>query len=37
MPHGEIFLEVKVAWDIGQIVDAGPVPNAQIEDVSVVK
>jgi segregation and condensation protein A len=36
-PYGEIFLEVKVAWDIGQIVDAAPVPNAQIENVSVVK
>lgn len=39
VPEGEIFLEVKVAWDIAQIVDAAPAveTNAAVENVSVVK
>ncbi len=39
VPEGEIFLEVKVAWDIAQIEDAAPVAqdNAAVANVSVVK
>ena len=39
VPEGEIFLEVKVAWDIAQIEDAAPVvqTNSPVEKVSVVK
>jgi segregation and condensation protein A len=39
-PHGEIFLEVKVAWDIAQLEDAThtqTVIEAKIEDAPVVK
>lgn len=37
VPYGEVFLEVKVPWDIAQLEDASTVPSAQIENVSVVK
>jgi len=39
MPYGEIFLEVKVQWDIAQIEDAvlPTVIEAKIEDAPVVK
>jgi segregation and condensation protein A len=39
VPEGEIFLEVRVAWDIAQIEDAAPVvqTNSAAENVSVVK
>jgi len=38
IPHGEIFLEVKVPWDIAQLEDAAPVTeNVTIEDAPVVK
>jgi len=37
VPYGEVFLETKVAWDIAQIVDAAPVAETAIEQVSVVK
>ena len=39
-PYGEIFLEVKVPWDIAQLEDAAQtetVINAKIEDAPVVK
>jgi segregation and condensation protein A len=39
VPEGEIFLEVKVAWDIAQLEDAAPAvqANVGIANVSVVK
>jgi segregation and condensation protein A len=39
VPDGEIFLEVKVAWDIVQLEDAAPVvqTNAAVENAPVVK
>lgn len=36
-PFGEIFLEVKVPWDIAQLEDAVAVENVQTEKVAVVK
>jgi segregation and condensation protein A len=36
-PFGEIFLEVKVPWDIAQLEDAAVVENVQTEKVAVVK
>ena len=37
-PYGEIFLEVKVPWDIAQLEDAAAIPsNAEIPRVAVVK
>jgi segregation and condensation protein A len=36
-PYGEIFLEVKVAWDIAQLEDAATVQNVEVEKVPVVK
>ena len=37
MPFGEIFLEVKVPWDIAQLEDASVVVTEKIEEVPVVK
>jgi len=37
VPHGEIFLEVKVPFDIVQLEDAVAVENVKIEDAPVVK
>ena len=37
VPFGEIFLEVKVPFDIAQIEDAVAVANVKIEDAPVVK
>jgi len=37
MPYGEIFLEVKVPWDIAQIEDATALMPAKIEEAPVVK
>ncbi|HUV61513.1 MAG TPA: hypothetical protein VMW71_05020 [Thermoplasmata archaeon] len=36
-PFGEIFLEVKVPWDIAQLEDAATVENPELEKVAVVK
>ncbi len=36
-PYGEIFLEVKVPWDIAQLEDAATAENPMIEKVAVVK
>ena len=36
-PFGEIFLEVKVPWDIAQLEDAATVENPELEKVVVVK
>ena len=36
-PFGEIFLEVKVPWDIAQLEDAAAVQEVQAERVAVVK
>lgn len=37
MPYGEIFLELKVPWDIAQIEDASAIVAQKMEEVSVVK
>ncbi len=37
MPFGEIFLEVKVPWDIAQLEDASAVVTERLEEVPVVK
>jgi segregation and condensation protein A len=37
MPFGEVFLEVKVPWDIAQLEDAGITATEKIEEVPVVK
>jgi segregation and condensation protein A len=36
-PYGEIFLEVKVPWDIAQLEDAVVVESVEVEKVPVVK
>ena len=36
-PYGEIFLEVKVPWDIAQLEDATIVESVELEKVPVVK
>ena len=36
-PYGEIFLEVKVPWDIAQLEDAAVVESVEVEKVPVVK
>jgi segregation and condensation protein A len=36
-PFGEIFLEVKVPWDIAQLEDAATVENHELQKVAVVK
>ena len=36
-PFGEIFLEVKVPWDIAQLEDAAAVQNVELPKVAVVK
>jgi segregation and condensation protein A len=36
-PYGEIFLEVKVPWDIAQLEDAATIQNVEVEKVPVVK
>jgi len=37
LPHGEIFLEVKVPFDIAQLEDVVTVPHVKIEEAPVVK
>ena len=37
LPYGEIFLELKVPWDIAQLEDASTMVNAKIEEAPVVK
>lgn len=37
LPYGEIFLELKVPWDIAQLEDATSVVTAKIEEAPVVK
>ncbi len=37
LPFGEIFLEVKVPWDIAQLEDATVTVAAKVEEASVVK
>ncbi len=36
-PYGEIFLEVKVPWDIVQLEDAATIQDVEIEKVPVIK
>jgi segregation and condensation protein A len=37
LPYGDIFVEVKVPWDIVQLEDATTVVSTQVENVPVVK
>lgn len=37
LPYGEIFLEVKVPWDIAQLEDASVMVAEKVEEASVVK